>query len=172
MLRFLYQISHSLSSPSFYWRITLGNMNKDFPVFIIVGMIIGILLTIALIPLFIKDEPLIIKSIMWHERTPVDTGSFYIDAKAETIYIDTTTRLLDMPIRTYSKLYYPPFKIDNRIYNHPVKFEATYQGLLKEVNVSTDENWQVVLPKIRCKTDWKWPVISFLGGILFAKIVD
>jgi hypothetical protein len=150
----------------------VDSMTQDRWLFIILGAIIGILFSVAFL---MKTEPVEVQSIEWRERTIVDsvpdTIPFYITTPNETIYIDSTTPLLSLPTRVFSKTYKVPVGVNKDEAEIPVDVSARYKGLLYNIDVATQEGYkmQVITPS---KPDWKWYAVCFLGGLVTAKLLD
>lgn len=152
-------------------------MKKDRWIFLIVGAVICALLIMSLLPLFKglfkTTEVLVVRTTDWKETVVYSDTTFYIlPETGEPVPIDTSTRLLDMPVRLYRQKFSPDIMVNKQIISPPMTVEAEVQGRLFSLSLETQEGWEKNLGEQRCKFDLKWPLLAFILGAVVMKVID
>jgi hypothetical protein len=144
---------------------------KDWLVFTILGVIIGLLTGYLWFGKSTYVDPIVIKTTKWEKKLVDNPYPVYI-TQTETVAIHDTVQFGTLPMcymRTEEKI---PFSVNDSNFALPFAIKTHYKGWIRDMSIETYDTKFLYEVKLKKQVDWKWCFLSFAVGALAMRGVD
>ena len=144
---------------------------KDWLVFTVLGVIIGLLIGSLLFNKSTYVDPIVIKTTKWEKRLVDNPYPVYI-TETETVAIHDTTPFGSLPMAYMRKEAEIPFSVNDSSFQLPFAIKTHYKGWIRSMDIETYNTEFLYQVKLKKEVDWKWCLVSFAVGALAMRGVD
>lgn len=145
---------------------------KDWLIFTILGIIIGLLGGFLLMGKSTYVDPIVIKTTKWKKTLVDNPVPVYVPVPGEpAVPIPDTAQWGNIPVEPFRYEFGIPFAVNDSNYEMPtiIYGEAKW---LKKLDVETPQVQFVYEVKLKKQIDWKWTFLAFAVGAMAMRGVD